>query len=65
MAAGEESDIVIGNFKISGIRTYSVIMVIILAYVYLCIRSGDPDSLAEFALMAAGFAFGAKATLSK
>lgn len=57
----EEGFIQINGTKIYGLRTYSIILIIVLVYAYLCIRSGDSLGMKDLALMACGFLFGAKA----
>jgi hypothetical protein len=60
-----EGAIQIGGLKISGIRTYSIVLLIMLSYCYATVKSIEGiDGLENLALMAAGFIFGAK-VLSK
>jgi hypothetical protein len=57
----DEGFIQIKNTKIYGLRTYSIILIIVLVYSYLCIRAGDTLGMKDLALMACGFLFGTKA----
>ena len=56
----DDGDININGYKISGIRTYSIILTIILIYGFLAIRSDDVQGMQNLALIAAGFLFGMK-----
>ncbi len=58
----DDNSIQIGNTKISGIRTYSIILLIMVSFIYLCLKSGSIDPLTELAYMACGFLFGVKTT---
>jgi hypothetical protein len=64
-----DADIRVGNFVISGVRTYSVILLIMVTYCYLAIKATDSaaaiEGLRDLALMAAGFIFGAKVVSRK
>jgi len=58
-----DGDIRVGGFTISGVRTYSIILLIMVTYCYLAIKQGSEAAitgLRDLALMAAGFLFGAK-----
>jgi hypothetical protein len=61
----DDGDININGFKISGIRTYSIILLIVLMYGFLAIRSDDVQGMQNLALIAAGFLFGFKAMPKK
>lgn len=56
----DEGAIDINGYKISGIRTYSIILLIILFYGFLAITQKDLQGMQNLALMAAGFLFGSK-----
>ena len=56
----DEGFIQIKNTRIYGLRTYSIILIIVLVYAYLCIKSGDALGMKDLALMACGFLFGVK-----
>jgi hypothetical protein len=56
----DEGFIQIKNTRIYGMRTYSIILVIVLVYSYLCIKAGDALGMKDLALMACGFLFGTK-----
>lgn len=58
-----DADIRIGSFVISGIRTFSIIFLIVATYCYLAIRNPEESTISgmrELVLMAVGFLFGAK-----
>ena len=61
----DDGDININGYKISGIRTYSIILLIILIYGFLAIRSDDVQGMQNLALIAAGFLFGLKSIPKK
>lgn len=61
----DEGTIDINGYKISGIRTYSIILLIVLAYAYLAIRYQDVVGMKDLALMACGFLFGLKTVVKK
>lgn len=56
----EEGFIQIKNTRIYGLRTYSIILIIVGVYAYLCIKTGDALGMKDLALMACGFLFGIK-----
>lgn len=56
----EEGFIQIKNTRIYGLRTYSIVLIIVLVYAYLCIKTGDALGMKDLALMACGFLFGVK-----
>lgn len=56
----DEGVLQIGNFKMSGARTFSIVLLIMLTYCYLVIQSGSPDALRDLAFMACGYIFGIK-----
>lgn len=56
----DEGVLQIGNFKMTGFRTYSVVLLIMATYCYLALRTGTIDAMKDLALMAAGFIFGLK-----
>ena len=56
----EEGFIQIKNTRIYGLRTYSIILLIVVVYSYLCIQSADTLGMKDLALMACGFLFGIK-----
>lgn len=56
----EEGFIQIKNTRIYGLRTYSIILIIIAVYAYLCIKNNDALGMKDLALMACGFLFGVK-----
>jgi hypothetical protein len=63
-----DGDIRVGNFTISGVRTYSIILLIMATYCYLALKQGSEAAitgLRDLALMAAGFLFGYKALNKK
>lgn len=60
-----EGDININGYKISGMRTYSIILLIVLSYGYVAIRNNDIQGLQNLALIAAGFLFGFKGIAKK
>jgi hypothetical protein len=62
-----EGAIQIGGLKISGLRTYSIVLIIMVSYCIATLfgtKGMDISGLENLALMAAGFIFGAK-VLSK
>ena len=61
----DDGDININGYKISGIRTYSIILLIVLIYGFLAIRSDDVQGMQNLALIAAGFLFGLKSIPKK
>jgi hypothetical protein len=61
----DDGDININGYKISGIRTYSIILLIILFYGFLAIRGNDIQGMQNLALIAAGFLFGIKGIAKK
>ena len=61
----DDGDININGYKISGIRTYSIILLIILIYGFLAIRADDVQGMQNLALIAAGFLFGLKSLPKK
>lgn len=63
-----DADIRIGSFVLSGVRTYSIILLLVATYCYLALRQSGPEGLAslhELVLMAVGFLFGAKVLTKK
>lgn len=63
-----EADIRIGNFVISGVRTFSIILLLVATYCYLALKQPGLEglsSLHELVLMAVGFLFGAKVLTKK
>lgn len=60
-----DGDININGYKISGVRTYSIILLIVLGYSYLAIRTNDIQGMQNLALIAAGFLFGYKGIMRK
>ena len=56
----DDGDININGYKISGVRTYSIILLIIMIYGFLAIRANDIQGMQNLALIAAGFLFGYK-----
>lgn len=56
----DEGTFQIGNFKVTGLRTFIVVFLIIGTYCYLALQSGSTDTMKDLALMACGFIFGAK-----
>lgn len=60
-----EADIKIGNFVVSGVRTFSIILLLVATYCYLALKVTTPETLSgmrELVFMAVGFLFGAKIT---
>ena len=66
-AAGDmnDGDININGFKITGLRTYSIILLIVLCYGFLAIRANDIQGMQNLAPIAAGFLFGFKGITKK
>jgi hypothetical protein len=56
----DEGVLQIGDFKMSGARTFSIVLLIMLTYCYLVIQTGTPDALRDLAFMACGYIFGIK-----
>jgi hypothetical protein len=56
----DEGVLQIGNFKMSGARTFSIVLLIMITYCYLVIQTGTPDALRDLAFMACGYIFGIK-----
>ncbi len=63
-----DADIRIGTFVISGVRTFSIILLLVATYCYLALKmpgEAGLNSLHELVLMAVGFLFGAKVLTKK
>ena len=43
-----------------GVRTYSIVLLIMIVFSYLAIKSGDVMNMKDLALIAAGYMFGSK-----
>lgn len=56
----DEGVLQIGSFKMTGFRTYSVVLLIMATYCYLALKTNTVDAMKDLALMAAGFIFGLK-----
>lgn len=57
----DEGFIQIKNTRIYGLRTYSIILLIVVVFSYLCIKNNDVQNYLQLALMAVSFLFGMKA----
>jgi hypothetical protein len=60
--SSEEGYFQFKNLRIYGFRTYSVILIIVLVFSYLCIKNNDIQNYLQLALMAVSFLFGMKAS---
>lgn len=65
MAEGTEPGVTIGAYTVTGLRTYSIVLLIVATYCYLCLANNKLAELGELALMAVGFLFGVKAVSKK
>lgn len=60
VVGSDEGYIQVKNTRVYGLRTYSIVLIIVLVYAYLCIKTGDALGMKDLALMACGFLFGVK-----
>jgi hypothetical protein len=65
MAEGTEGGVTVGAYTVTGLRTYSIVFLIVATYCYLCLTNNKIDELGQLALMAVGFLFGVKAVSKK
>jgi hypothetical protein len=56
----DEGAMQIGNTSISGVRTYSIILLVMVVYCYLALKNGSLEPMQELAFMICGYLFGAK-----
>ena len=58
----DEGAMQIGSTTISGVRTYSIILLVMVVYCYLALKEGKLEPMQELAFMICGYLFGAKVT---
>ena len=60
-----DDELVIVGYSFKGLRTYSIVLIIIVVFSYLAIKSGDVMNMKDLALIAAGYMFGSKVAARK
>ncbi len=58
---GDEGYFQFKNIRIYGLRTFLIILIIVVCYAALCWKNNDTLGMKDLALMACGFLFGTKA----
>jgi hypothetical protein len=48
-----------------GVRTYSIVLLIMIVFSYLAVKSGDVMNMKDLALIACGYMFGSKVATAK
>jgi hypothetical protein len=61
----DDSELVIMGRSFKGLRTFSIILLIMVVYSYLTIKNNDVMGMRDLALMACGFLFGVKTVTQK
>jgi hypothetical protein len=56
----DDSELIIAGYSFKGLRTFSIILLIMLVYSYLTVVNNDVMGMRDLALMACGFLFGVK-----
>ena len=60
-----DDQMVILGYSFIGLRSYSIVLLIMIVFSYLAIKSGDVMNMKDLALIAAGYMFGSKVASRK